>query len=239
MIIGFIGFGRVSSRLAQILSNYECITSCENRSTKTKELIKNSNVKVLKTNKEVAKKSDVLISANSTKNALKVASDYGKYCNGIYLDLNNISPETSQEISLYVTNYVKGAIIGKIEREKPILYLSGEKASNLLFLKEYLDIYFTEDASILKLIRSIYTKSVSASLIESIAIAEKYNLKNDFLKVLSLTEGNNFKSSSISRINNTIKNKDRKIEEIEEIIDYLEDDDLIILNVVLEKFKDL
>ena len=55
MIIGFIGFGKVSQNLVKIIKSQdiELVTSCENRSDKTIENIKKSGIKILDTFKDV------------------------------------------------------------------------------------------------------------------------------------------------------------------------------------------
>lgn len=243
MIIGLIGFGKVSRNLMNLIKSDDItfITSKEGRSSKTIEAIEKSEIKVLNTFEDVAVKSDILISANSPKNALDVAKNYGKFSEGIYLDLNNISPETTFEINKYAENLIDGAIIGKIDSENPVLYISGEKSDELLFLNEFIQ---TEkisnnigDVAILKLLRSSYTKTMSALLIESSEIAREYNLEKEFFDVLSLTEGDDFREKSISRINNTLNNSKRKAEELEEIINCFDKNELIMVKAALEKLN--
>ena len=184
MIIGFIGFGKVSQNLAGIISSddIDFVTSKENRSPKTIDNIEMSDVEVLDTFKEVACRSDVLISATSPKNALANAKDYGKYAKGIYLDLNNISPDTTSKINESVDNLVDGAIIGKIDSDNPIIYISGKSASKLQFLNDFIQTKIISDkvgdASKLKLLRSAYTKTLSALLIESAEIAKDNGMED-------------------------------------------------------------
>ena len=243
MIIGFIGFGKVSENILNLIKSEDItfITSIENRSEKTAENIKKCEIEVLDTFKSVALKSDVIISANSPKNALTVAKEYGKYVKGIYLDLNNISPDTTFEISKHVDNFVDGAIIGKIDSENPILYISGEMADNLLFLNEFIETKKISDnigdAAILKLLRSCYTKTLSAILIESTEIAKSHNLEDEFFEIMSLTEGEDFRQKSLSRIKNTLNSSQRKSEELEEIIDYFNENELTMVKAALEKLS--
>ena len=233
MIIGFIGFGKVSQNLVGIIGSgdIDFVTSAENRSFETIGRIEKSNVEVLDTFKEVALKSDILISATSPKNASK----------GIYLDLNNISPDTILEISRSVENLVDGAIIGKIDSDSPVLYLSGEKASSLEFLNDFIQTRIISDkagdASKLKLLRSSYTKALSALLIESAEIAKSNGLEDEFFDVLCLTEGDDFRQKSLSRISNTINASKRKSEELEEIIDYFDENELIMVKAASEKLS--
>lgn len=243
MIIGLIGFGKVSKNLFKLIDSDEIkvVTSFENRSFKTIENIKKTNIEVLDSFKDVAINSDILISATSPGSALDVAKDYGEYANGIFLDLNNVSPSTTLEINGHVKNLVDGAIIGKIDSDNPILYLSGDKADDLLFLNEFIK---TEkisdtvgDVAILKLLRSSYTKTLSAVLIESCQIAKGHGLEDEFFDVLALTEGDEFREKSISRIENTLNNSKRKSEELSEIIDYFKDDDLTMVKSALKKLN--
>lgn len=243
MIIGLIGFGKVSQNLFNLIKSDEInfITSTEGRSKNTIHTIEESGIEIFDTFKEVASKSDILISATSPKSALTVARQYGGYADGIYLDLNNISPDTTLEIDKHVKNLIDGAIIGKIDSENPILYISGEKSDELLFLDNFITTKKISnnigDVAILKLLRSAYTKSLSALLIETSQIAENHNLEKEFFDVLTLTEGDDFKEKSVSRIVNTVNNSNRKREELEEIIEYFSDSELIMVKAALEKLN--
>lgn len=243
MIIGFIGFGKVSQNLIESIDSkdIEFITSTEGRSSKTADKIQQSDVRILDSFKDVAIESDILVSANSPGNAIDVAKTYGKYADGIYLDLNNISPDTTFEINEHVPNLVDGAIIGKIDSAEPVLYLSGEKSDELLFLNDFIQTKKISDnigdASILKLLRSTYTKTLSSLLIESSALARNHGLEDEFFEILSVTEGEDFTEKSKSRISNTLNSRKRKSEELEQIIDYFNDDDLVMVKAALEKLN--
>ena len=243
MIIGFIGFGKVSQNLINLIRSDDItfITSSEGRSPKTIEKIEEYEIDVADTFKEVAGMSDILISANSPKSALEVAKQYGTYAKDIYLDLNNISPDTTFEISKLVTDFVDGAIIGKVDSNHPILYLSGESSDKLMFLNEFIETRKVSDnvgdVAILKLLRSSYTKTLSAILIESSLIAREYGLEDEFFEILSLTEGDDFREKSTSRINNTLASSKRKSEELEEIIDYFDGQDLTMVKAALRKLN--
>lgn len=243
MIIGFIGFGKVSKNLLNLMSSgdFRFVTSLENRSDRTIENVRQCDIEILDTFKSVAEKSDIVISANSPKNALGVAKEYGKYVRGIYLDLNNISPDTTLEISRYVDNLVDGAIIGKIDSDNPVMYISGKMADKLLFLNEFIETRKISDnigdVAILKLLRSSYTKTLSALLIESVELARCYGLENEFFDIMALTEGDEFRDKSLSRIRNTLPASKRKSEELEEIINYFDENELIMVKAALEKLN--
>lgn len=243
MIIGFIGFGKVSCNLFKLFQSQdiEFVTSCENRSDKTMETIKKSGIKILDTFNDVCLNSDIVVCATSPKSALPIARQYGGNVNGIYLDLNNISPETTLEISKYVKNLVDGAIIGKIDSDNPILYVSGKNANELEFLDEYIHTRIISnrigDVSTLKLLRSSYTKTLSALLIESWQLAKDSNLEDEFFEILALTEGEDFKDKAMSRIINTLNSSKRKSEELDEIINCFDDNELIMVKAALDKLS--
>ena len=241
MIIGFIGFGRVSENLTKLFKDEKIISSDYGRSKQSINRMKNANVEILDDFNQVAIESDLLISANSPSQALEVAGEYGSKTKGLFLDLNNISPETSEEINKTVDNFVDGAIIGKIE-SSPMIYLSGEKANQLVFLNSYLPVKIISDkigdASRLKLLRSIYTKTVSTTLIETMEIAKEFNLEKEVLETIAYSEGDEFINSALSRIKNTKNSSSRKKEELEEIISYFKDfNDLTMTRATYKKLK--
>ena len=245
MIIGLIGFGKVSQNLVKLINSEDIrfATSKKNRSQATLKSIDESNIEVLPTFRDVAVSSDILISATSPKSSVVVAEKYGKYCDGVYLDLNNISPETTFEINIHVKDMVDGAVIGKIDSDNPTIYLSGKSSRKLLFLKDFFNVKVISenigDAARLKLLRSSYTKTLTAILIESYEIAQMHNLENEFFDIVSLSEGDDFKDKALSRINNTLKSSKRKSEELNEVIDCFSEHDLIMVNAALDKFSRL
>ncbi|MCF0226894.1 MAG: NAD(P)-dependent oxidoreductase, partial [Methanobrevibacter sp.] len=84
-----------------------------------------------------------------------------------------------------------------------------------------------------------YTKATSAILIETFDIANSLNLEDELLDTIALTEGDNFKSSAKSRIENTKNNSQRKKEELLEIIEYFENHDLEMSKATLKKLSNL
>ncbi|MBO5152229.1 MAG: NAD(P)-dependent oxidoreductase [Methanobrevibacter sp.] len=242
MNIALIGFGKLSYNLVKLINspNINFMTSTQDRSKNTIDLINQSNVEVYSSFDQAVESADIIISANSPSQAVETARRYGN-TDSIYLDLNNISPKTSNEINSLANNFVDGAIIGKIDSDNPTLYLSGVDADKLLFLNEFLNVKIISDrigdASALKLLRSTYTKSLSVLLIESYNLAKGLGLEDEFFDVLSVTEGDDFKQKSLSRISNTLKSSKRKSEELEEILDYFDGDDLDMVKTALDKLK--
>lgn len=257
MIVGFIGFGEVSSTLSDILSKngIKTVTVVKGRSRKTQELAVKSNVQILDSYETLFDGSDIIISANSPSNAYNIAEKYANLIeNNIYIDLNNISPHTTIKIAdLFEKNnppikneqksrfdifsketeedlrnpFVDGAIIGSVSNKNPIILFSGAKADELSILNNYgLKVIIVSkipgDVSTLKTLRSLYTKGVSAILMESVEVAKELNLENQFFEILNMTEENDFQEKAISRIENSYKHSTRKKEEMDEILEFLE-----------------
>lgn len=239
MKVGFIGFGEVSYRLSNILLNggVEVFTSLEGRSDKTKNLANSSKVLILDTFKEVAMKSDILVSANSPNSALAIAIKYGSLTDGLFLDLNNVSSSTTEKIANFLSedHFIDSALMGGVKSDNLNLFVSGKLAHCVVELIDKLPVsndYKINvkivsdkigDVSKLKMLRSYYTKGVSALLIETFETAKSLGLDADLWKVLSLTEGKNFEEYSKSRIANSYNSSKRKYEEVEEILEFLEE----------------
>lgn len=242
MKFGFIGFGEVSYTLSKILLSYgfEVLTSTEGRSKKTKELVKSLDLIVLDSFEEVAQESDILISANSPQSALAVALKYGSLTQGIFLDFNNISPNTAKQIENYLgdEHFIDSSIMGRVSSDELNLYFSGRRAEEFVsnmrdFIKNNDDANDTNvnikvvsdeigDVSKLKILRSSYTKGVSALLVETFETAEKLGLSDELWEILALTENRDFETSAKSRISSSKKKSKRKYEELLEVLEFLD-----------------
>ena len=139
MKVGFIGFGEVSYNLSKIIlsKGIGVMTSLEGRSDKTRDLAGSLDIDILDSFEDVAREADVLISANSPSSALAVAVKYGSLTDGIFLDLNNISPQTAYEIANYLSDdhFIDAAIMGTVKSNELNLFFSGKRANEF---KEFL-----------------------------------------------------------------------------------------------------
>lgn len=264
MKFGFIGFGEVSYTLSKILlsKGFEVLTSTEGRSSKTKELANALDITVLDNFEEVANNSDILISANTPQSALAIALKYGSLTNGIFLDFNNISPNTAKQIGNYLgdEHFIDSAIMGKVKSEELNIFFSGKRAQELADVIERvrtkpphndnvkinIKVVSEEigDVSKLKTLRSSYTKGVSALLIETFETAQKLGLSEDLWQILSLTENRDFETSAKSRISSSYNSSKRKYEELIEVLEFLDDVDekrktKIMALATKEKFEKL
>jgi 3-hydroxyisobutyrate dehydrogenase-like beta-hydroxyacid dehydrogenase len=234
MKVGFLGFGEVASAFSGWLkeASVEVYTSIENRSSKTQVLAEDYGVNICKDNKTLATMSDILISAVTPAEALNVAREVGKYVNGVYVDVNNISPQTVKESLGYIENgkTVDAAIIGGIQKEgiKVQIIASGTYAKQFSNLNQYgLNIKVISPhlgkAKALKMLRSSYTKGVSALLLESLYSAYKMGLDEEFLKCLESTECPGFRKSALSRVKNSAYHAERKSQEMGEVIKFMKE----------------
>ncbi|MDD1774094.1 MAG: NAD(P)-binding domain-containing protein [Methanobacterium sp.] len=251
MKVGFIGFGEVASNLSKWLKDegVESYTSLENRSSKTKKLAEEYAANICPDNKTLAELSDILISAVTPAEAVNVAEEVGKYVKGIYVDLNNISPQTVRKALGNIENgkTVDAAIMGGIKKEgvKVQIIASGRCASQFAGLNKYgLNIKIVNHdpgkAKALKMLRSSYTKGVSALLLESLYSAYMMGLDKEFLENLERTECPGFKNSAISRVKSSAIHSQRKAQEMDEIINFMiEYGHIIMSKSTKEVFKDI
>jgi len=284
--VGFIGFGEVASKLTRRLltrrlydNDVEVISSTEGRSAETKKLAEDSLATIVDSYGEVAKSCDILISATTPYEALNVAEKYGPLVNGIFLDLNNVSPKTTLKMNSifentdnYNTNYdnshsnnvryatalktssnfIKGSIMGSIKSPESLIYVSGENAEKLEVLNDYgLNIYIisenVEDSAYIKILRSMYTKGVTALLYEVFGLSEDMGLTKELFESLINTEGEKFEEQTKSRINSLTTSHERKFQEMNEILEFLEeisnkkdfDQDFTLTKAIKNKFEDI
>jgi 3-hydroxyisobutyrate dehydrogenase-like beta-hydroxyacid dehydrogenase len=232
MKVGFIGFGEVATTISKGLRDkaVEIYTSLEGRTPRTCSLAEKTGVNICEDQIEVAKNSDILISTVTPSQAVEVARAVGKYSKGVYADINNVSPKTVEEALSYIENgkTVDAAIMGSIKRlgfNVPII-VSGSSAIQFMKLNKYgmnIKVIGPEigQASTLKMLRSSYTKSVSALLFESLYSAYKLGLDEELLKSLEETECPGFRESAISRITSSAFHAERRAQELYEILDMI------------------
>jgi 3-hydroxyisobutyrate dehydrogenase-like beta-hydroxyacid dehydrogenase len=258
--VGFIGFGEVAYSLSKKLlqNNVDVVSSTKGRSEKTKQLAIDSGVKIVNSYEKVAKLSDILISSTSPKTALAIAKNYGILSNGIFIDLNNISPKTTKKIATFFggntssADFVDGAIIGKVSSNNSTILVSGENSDKIAILNSYgLNVKIISekigDASSIKMLRSIYTKGITAIIHETFQAAEHLDLSNELFETIAITESEDFIYKSKSRINSLATSKSRKSEEMDEVLDFLKsiyDEDGLEFNSIMSeavknKFKSL
>ena len=233
MRVGFLGFGEVASTLSTGLmeNGVEVYTCIEGRSTRTRNICEKTGVKISRSYKILAENSDILISSVVPSNAVEVAKMVGNYTRGIYVDINNVSPKTVNYALSMIKNgkTVDASIIGSVSKGLNVkIIASGPFAEDFAQLKSYgmnISIIGPENgqASGIKLLRSAYTKGVSALLFESIYHGYKLGIDRDVLKYISETECPDFMESAVSRIISAAFHAERRSEEMAEVIEMLKE----------------
>jgi len=232
MKIGFLGFGEVASNLSGGLMDHgaEVCTCVEGRSSRTHENAEKMGVTLCSTNSEVAEISDLTISTVVPSKAVDVAGEVSNHCRGIYVDMNNVSPETVNHALGLVKNgrVVDASLMGSVVKHglnTPVI-ASGPCAQEFAKIKTYglnVEVVGTDtgQASALKMLRSTYTKGVSALLFETFFAAYKMGLDEELMKYLQKTECPGFRDAAASRIINSAYHAGRKSDEMQEVLKFL------------------
>lgn len=250
MKVGFLGFGEVASTLSDglLAQGVEVLTCVNGRSQRSVELAESIGVELCKTSVDVAELSDILLSAVIPAEAVHVAKEVGRNVKGVYVDLNNVSPGTIKEVFSHIENgkTVDAAIMGGIKNGlgTPIV-ASGEHAETFAELNHYginIEVIGTEpgQASGLKMLRSAYTKGVSALLFETFYAAYKMGVDETLLSYLIQTEGSLFLESVYSRLTSSALHAERRAQEMDEVVKFLKEyDDPLITRATCEFFHSL
>jgi 3-hydroxyisobutyrate dehydrogenase-like beta-hydroxyacid dehydrogenase len=228
MKVGFIGFGEVASTLSQgLLDGGADVSTClEGRSSSTKELAKKNGVKICLRSVDMAEESDILICSVVPSMAINVAHELGKYSKGVYVDINNISPATAREALAMVENQrvVDASIIGSVKKNgsKVQIIASGNSAADFAILNDFglnIRVIGSEigQSSGIKMLRSSYTKGVSALLWETVLAAYEMGIDEEVLDIIGETEGDHFKDSANSRLVSSAVHSNRRYEEMKEV----------------------
>ena len=251
MQVGFLGFGEVASTFSSGLkaNGLDVYTCLSGRSPRTVENAVKSGVKLCSTHRELAEKSDILFSSVVPSMAVEVAKKVGNHSKGVYVDINNVSPDTVKSALGKIKNgrVVDGAIIGSVKRMglKVKIIASGTAAEEILNLNQYgMNIMVVGqevgDASTIKLIRSAYTKGVSALLYESLYHAYKLGIDEEVLECISETETGDFIESANSRIVSASFHAKRRSEEMDEVVEFLsEHQNPVMAQATAKFFKNL
>lgn len=249
MKVGFIGFGEVASTLsAGLLKNGVEVSTCiEGRSPRTQELALETGLKLCG-GRELAENSDILISAVTPAAAIRTAQEVGKYVEGIYVDINNVSPLTAKKALSFIKNgkTADASIIGSVRKGLNVqIIASGRFAHEFARLNNYgmnITVIGTDtgQASAFKMLRSSFTKGISALFFETLYSAYSIGIDQEVLKYISKTEGEGFTDSAVSRIISSSFHAKRRYEEMSEVIETLsESGDPKVSKAVQDFFKTL
>lgn len=228
MKVGFLGFGEVASTLSDglIRNGVDVCTCVEGRNSRTRDLANKVGVNRCKTNREVAEISEIIVSAVVPSSAVEVAKEVGEHFNGVYVDVNNISPPRVKEALGFIKNgkTVDASLIGSVKKGLDVkIIASGRGAERFAKLNGYgmnIKVIGPEvgQASAIKMLRSAYTKGVSALLFETLYAAYKMGVDEMLLECISETECPGFKESAMSRIISSTFHAERRAQEMMEVV---------------------
>lgn len=249
--LGFLGFGEVASTLSEglLARGVEVSTCLEGRSQRSVELAKSTGVTLFDSLSDLVEYSDILLSVVVPAEAVSVAKQVSGEFEGVYVDLNNVSPGTVKEAFSHIPNgkTVDAAIMGGIKSGlgTPIV-ASGEFAENFAeLLNQYgmnIEVIGPEvgQASGLKMLRSAYTKGVSALLFESFHAAYQMGVDETLLRYLTQSEGSHFPESANSRLTSSAYHSRRRAQEMDEVVKFLSEyTDPVITRATCEFFQSL
>jgi 3-hydroxyisobutyrate dehydrogenase-like beta-hydroxyacid dehydrogenase len=181
--IGFIGFGEVGSTFAREMKAKGAEIACYDIVHKRNE----SRVTVLSV-KDLIDTCDILLSTVTTDVARKVAEEAAVFLGPgkTYADMNSTSASVKREIASIVeksgADFVEGAILSAVGETGPraSILVSGEKAEAFSRTMNQLGLvnlkYFSPrigEASLVKMIRSVFSKGVECLLLEMLVAGRR------------------------------------------------------------------
>lgn len=205
MVIGIIGLGEVGSRFAAGLTRaghaeiFGYDPHIHIGGTQEKEIrLLESGVHLLQTPQELAQRTDVLIAVVSCEIAYRTAAQFVEFLHPgqHYLDLSSAVPGRKMEIASLIeqrgAHFLDGGILNSPEAlwEKTPVVLSGPDAAAVPDSLNACGMHIRAlgceigQASGLKILRSIFAKSLEALLLEAYTAAEAYGVLQEVQQAL-------------------------------------------------------
>lgn len=152
---------------------------------------------------ELIEGSDIIIAVTSSHQAMETAEMYRPYLKPeqIYVELNSATPKVKKEVQRFLEGccvFVDGATMNSPTQwgVKTPVVMSGPQAKSVVEALNAVGMNITllgneiGQAAAYKVIRSIFAKSVEASLMESMCMARKYGIADEvFHSMAALFEG--------------------------------------------------
>jgi len=179
VIVGLLHPGEMGSAVGDVLVDrgHEVVWASEGRSDATRG--RASGFRNVGSVASVVREAELILSVCPPHAALDVAHSTAGF-DGLYADLNAISPVTAHEIAALHPRFVDGGIVGGPPRELGTrLYLSGERAPNVaaLFEGSRLEPMIVSDASALKMVYAAWTKGSAALVLAIRDVARHYGVE--------------------------------------------------------------
>ncbi|GAB2966749.1 DUF1932 domain-containing protein [Amycolatopsis acidiphila] len=176
-MIGVVHPGEMGAAVAHLLD--DVAWASEGRSADTRR--RAEGLTDLGTVARLKAECSVVLSVCPPHAAVATAQAFGDY-DGLYADLNAVSPATAAQIAGLVPRFVDGGIIGPPPHAPGTtrLYLSGAEAGTVaaLFDGTILDARLAPDASALKMVYAAWTKGTTAMLLAVCAAARNLGVED-------------------------------------------------------------
>lgn len=246
--IGFIGFGEAAYHMSKGLLNeginevfaYDILWVKDPESEKSQRIKQRAldiGVKPIENMKTLVSCSHIIVSAVTPSVAVDVAHQAYPYLNKdkIYADINSKSPRIAKDIWKIIqasgAKFVDVAVMGAITKcgHKTPCLVSGNGSEEFSLLKNYgmnIKIIGEEpgQASAVKMLRSVFTKGVSALLLETFIAAYEYGVVEMVFNSLEETEDSmTFNEMVNLRVCSTITHAKRRTDELEMVCETLKD----------------
>ncbi|KYH30678.1 NAD(P)-dependent oxidoreductase [Neomoorella mulderi] len=238
--VGFIGFGEVGFAFSKGLkgAGLESIYAYDKEQDREpfSQLIQKraclARVKLVANAEELVAESAIIICAVPSTASLQAAKEALGRLNGskLYVDLTSSRPEVKKEIASMVTStgasFVDAAIVAPVPQygHKATMFASGSgsKAFRDALAPYGMDIRIVStipgQASLLKMLRSAFTKGLEALLLETMVAARKFNAEDVILNSIAETiDGAPFVKTVNRHICENAIHAKRRVHEMEDV----------------------
>jgi 3-hydroxyisobutyrate dehydrogenase-like beta-hydroxyacid dehydrogenase len=232
--IGFIGFGEVGKTFSkEMTANGAEVYYYDIVDKKPEEGISFLPLR------ELVLTCNIILSTVATHVAIEVAKEAVKYLDSgkTYADMNSTSASVKNKIAQIIeksgANFIEGAILSAVGETGPraSILVSGKKAEEFSrFMNRYGLInlkYFSSnigDASLVKMIRSIFSKGVECLLLEMLIAGKRAGVEDYLWKdIVDFMTKNSFKSVAENWIRTHPLACERRYHEIVQVLETLEE----------------
>lgn len=244
-VIGFIGFGEAANLIAEGLKQegvksihaFDVNTNHEHFGVSIRERAKNLQIPLYDTMADLLENCDIIFCATSAKVAEAIAKAARLHLNNnkLYIDINATSPMTKERVAACVEEsgalFCDAAVMESVPLKKhrvPML-VSGSGATRFQeFGQQFgMDLtYIGEKAgnsSAIKMFRSVFMKGFTMLLLETLQASEKYGVTEHIVNSLENTiQSMKLEDMANMLINRTVIHADRRVAEMDEVIQTLQ-----------------
>lgn len=244
-VIGFIGFGEAANLIAEGLKKegvvdihaFDIHANHEHFGASIQERAKKLHIPLYNTLDALVENTDIIFCATSAKVAEAIANDVRPYLNDrkLYIDINATSPMTKEKIASYIEEsgalFCDVAVMESVPLKKhrvPMLVSgSGAKRFQEFGQPFGMDLTYIGDkagsSSAIKMFRSVFMKGLTMLLLETLQSSEKYGVTELIVNSLENTIQNmDLEDLANMLINRTVIHADRRVAEMDEVIQTLQ-----------------